>query len=110
MATDSRKLIHELRPTPSREETSATSINIRRGWQNLTSPNSLSIEFKRTIRVSDNNNTNDLPPSLGSFPLYQTSDYLETLPLPMAAKGGYFLPMHRMSCPHSCTNYVLTAL
>jgi len=53
------------------------------------------VSFQRTVRVSDNNSTNNLPPSLGQFPIFNTSDHKNTLPPSMAAKGGYFLPMHR---------------
>jgi hypothetical protein len=56
----------------------------------------LVIEFKRTIRVPDNNDTNELPPDEGSFPLYKVDDYAEELPLNMAQKGGLFIPMYRM--------------
>lgn len=60
----------------------------------------LNIAFKRTYRVSTcrvsgNDSINDLPPDVGNFPLYKVSDYKNTLPSEMAAKGGYFLPMYR---------------
>jgi hypothetical protein len=74
-------------------------INIRREWDMPRDQVTLTVGFKRTIRVSDNDSTNDLPPDLGSLPLYKTSDYEKTLPSQMAAKGGYFLPMHREYCP-----------
>lgn len=57
----------------------------------------LDISFHRTIRVPDNGNSNHLPPSLGTFPLYKTNDYVNKLPKAMAAKGGVFLPMYRES-------------
>jgi hypothetical protein len=53
------------------------------------------ISFERTVRVSDNDSENNLPPSLGQFPIFDTSAYKKTLPPVIAAKGGYFLPMHR---------------
>ena len=34
----------------------------------------LTISFKRTVRVADNDEENDLPPDLGSFPIYSTED------------------------------------
>ena len=65
------------------------------------------ISFERTVRVSDNGSENDLPPSLGHFPIFDTSNYEKTLPSPMAAKGGYFLPMHRMFRFHLHRDHVL---
>ncbi|KAM0364482.1 hypothetical protein ACHAPZ_010901 [Fusarium culmorum] len=56
----------------------------------------LEISFKRTVRVPDNDDTNNLPPDAGSFPLYKVDDYAETLPLSMTQKGGLFIPMYRM--------------
>ncbi|PTD02116.1 hypothetical protein FCULG_00012190, partial [Fusarium culmorum] len=55
----------------------------------------LEISFKRTVRVPDNDDTNNLPPDAGSFPLYKVDDYAETLPLSMAQKGGLFIPMYQ---------------
>ncbi|KAG8355558.1 hypothetical protein FVEN_g6453 [Fusarium venenatum] len=55
----------------------------------------LTISFKRTIRVSDNKSTNDLPPDMGEFPLSKMDDYAETIPLSMAEKGGVFIPMYQ---------------
>jgi len=98
MSTYSPELRHDL---CSRR---GSSIKVHREWHT----SDLSISFQRTVRVSDNNSTNDLPPDLGSFPLFETSDYQETLPSQIAAKGGYLLPMHRKCCPHLCADYVLT--
>ncbi|OQO11829.1 hypothetical protein B0A48_03556 [Cryoendolithus antarcticus] len=55
----------------------------------------LHISFKRTIRVSDNDGTADLPPDLGNFPLYDVSKYSETLSEDVSVKGGYFFPMYQ---------------
>jgi hypothetical protein len=55
----------------------------------------LEISFKRTVRVSDNGETNALPPSLGSFPIYSTEKYASKLPTYMAGKKGFFIPMYR---------------
>jgi hypothetical protein len=55
----------------------------------------LTITFKRTVRVPDNDQTTALPPDLGSFPLFKVDDYAESLPDNMARKGGLFLPMYR---------------
>jgi hypothetical protein len=83
-----RQLVHELVPE---------GITIHREGD-LKIASSLQASFQRTVRVSDNNTTNKLPPSLGNFPLFETSDY-ENLPRAMKAKGGYFLPMHRTYSP-----------
>lgn len=53
------------------------------------------ISFERTIRVSDNENASDLPPSLGKFPLYHVKNYADKLPPHMASNGGLFMPMYR---------------
>lgn len=55
----------------------------------------LTITFHRTLRIPDNIQTNNLPPSLGHFPLYQVEDYAAKLPQAMAQKGGVFFPMYR---------------
>lgn len=80
----SPQLVHKLGPK---------GIKIHREGMSDTQ-SSLEISFERTIRVSDNNTTNNLPPSLGSFPLFEASAY-KGLPSVMRAKGGYFFPMHR---------------
>ncbi len=54
----------------------------------------LSISFKRTVRVADNGPKNELPPDLGSFPIYRTKDFETQLPEHMAGKEGYFIPMY----------------
>ena len=55
---------------------------------------SLGISFRRTIRVPDNDGTVDLPPDMGSFPLYKVKDYKDKLPENMVQKGGLFMPIH----------------
>lgn len=57
----------------------------------------LSISFKRTVRVADNGSKNELPPDLGSLPIYRTKDFETQLPEHMAGKKGYFIPMYRES-------------
>ena len=59
----------------------------------------LDISFQRTIRVPDGKGDSELPPGMGTFPLYSVTDYAEKMPKEMAAKGGLFLPMYRMSSP-----------
>lgn len=58
-------------------------------------PQGLEISFHRTIRVPDNEQVSQLPPSLGSFPLYKTQDYASSLPQDMVEKGGVFFPMYQ---------------
>ena len=59
----------------------------------------LDISFQRTIRVPDGKGDSELPPGMGTFPLYAVTDYAEKMPREMAAKGGLFLPMYRMFFP-----------
>jgi len=85
MSTEtSRQLVHKLGPE---------GIKVHREG-NAYKKSSLEICFQRTVRVSDNNTTNDLPPDLGEFPVFEASAY-ESLPKAMKAKGGYLIPMHR---------------
>lgn len=53
------------------------------------------ISFERTLRVPDNQVVNNLPPSLGQFPLFSVADYKSRMPAEMASKGGIFLPMYQ---------------
>jgi hypothetical protein len=55
----------------------------------------LRITFHRTIRIPDYDKVNNLPPSMGFFPLYHVKDYVQTLPQLMVAKGGLFVYMHQ---------------
>ena len=55
----------------------------------------ITFSFQRTVRVADNGETNALPPSLGSFPIYRTIDYVKSLPEHIAGKPGFFVPMYR---------------
>jgi hypothetical protein len=85
MSDQARYLVHELH---------SDGISIRRKGS-ASHAGALQVSFERTVRVSDNDTENDLPPGLGSFPLFEASAYKD-LPSAMKAKGGYFLPMHRM--------------
>ena len=55
----------------------------------------LNIRFHRTIRIPDDDQTYNLPASLGTFPLFNVTDYTNTLPQDVVEKGGFFLPMYR---------------
>lgn len=57
-------------------------------------PQSLSITFQRTLRVSDNAATNALPPGLGRFPILSATN-LPKLPSAMAKKGDFLIPMYQ---------------
>jgi hypothetical protein len=104
MSDHSKKLAHELGGYEwFGTKCHNSMIRIYPGGKN-SSMADLWVSLERTVRVSDNGDENDLPPSLGHFPIFDTSDYKKTLPSPMAAKGGYFLPVHRMCRPHLCAN------
>lgn len=62
-----------------------------------TDGHSVTINFKRTVRVPDNNQVSKLPPDLGNFSLYKVKDYAHNLPTEMTQKGGLFLPIYRTS-------------
>ena len=50
----------------------------------------LSLSFRRTIRVPDNQQASHLPPDLGKFPLSKVSDHEQELPAAIVTKGGLF--------------------
>ncbi|KAK3377973.1 hypothetical protein B0H63DRAFT_478477 [Podospora didyma] len=54
----------------------------------------LTISFRRTIRVPDNEHVSELPPDLGPFPLFRVKDFVKSLPSEMVAKGGLLFPMY----------------
>lgn len=49
------------------------------------------MSLRRTIRGPENKKSFELPPDLGTFPIYSVSDYKDQLPESLAAKGGVFL-------------------
>ncbi|KAK2846370.1 hypothetical protein FQN49_005792 [Arthroderma sp. PD_2] len=53
----------------------------------------LRMEFQRTTRMPDDQKLHHLPASLGSFRLYNVSDYSDRLPEDIVKAGGVFLPM-----------------
>lgn len=55
----------------------------------------LNISFRRTVRVPDNDQDYELPPDLGSFPIYNVQDYASKLPASVVKKGGVFIPIYR---------------
>jgi hypothetical protein len=55
----------------------------------------LLISFMRTVRVPEDKENYDLPPGLGSFPIFDVRPFSSRLPASMVAQGGLFLPMYR---------------
>lgn len=54
---------------------------------------SFSLDFQRTLRIPDSNETYHLPPGLGRFPLRHAEDYPASLPAHTASRGGVILPL-----------------
>jgi hypothetical protein len=54
---------------------------------------SFSIDFQRTLRIPDSEETYSLPPGLGAFPLRHVEDHAKRLPSPTRDRGGVILPM-----------------
>ncbi len=55
----------------------------------------LGIDFQRTLRIPDDDNSYPLPPGLGSFPLRHVDDYAEKVPARWLQHGGVMLPMYQ---------------
>lgn len=53
----------------------------------------LKIEFQRTLRIPDTDQTYHLPPGLGRFPLRHLDDHAGRLPAAWRRRGGVMLPM-----------------
>jgi hypothetical protein len=77
--------------TPS-AKVSAAYISVGKGED----PDLL-ISFIRTVRVPEDSKTYDLPPGLGSFPMFDIRPFSSSLPPSMVAQGGLFFPMYRKS-------------
>ncbi|KAE9374216.1 hypothetical protein N431DRAFT_543615 [Stipitochalara longipes BDJ] len=88
MATENRLSVNLGKPLP--DLNAHKCLYVHQGNER----NALTISFKRTVRVPDNETTYQLPPNLGSFPLYNVAHYKETLPESMMLKGGCFMPVH----------------
>ena len=54
---------------------------------------SFSIDFQRTLRIPDTDESYSLPPGLGSFPLRHVEDYPDKLSAQSTSRGGVILPM-----------------
>ncbi|KAJ8594269.1 hypothetical protein M405DRAFT_838674, partial [Rhizopogon salebrosus TDB-379] len=70
-------------------------INEGSAASNLVIDDSLTISFQRTIRVPETQEPNNLPPGLGSFPLYNVAEFAHVLPQDMVEKGGLFFAMYQ---------------
>lgn len=55
----------------------------------------LSIEFQRTLRIPDDDQTYPLPPGLGRFPLEHVDDFAANVPGRWLHRGGVMLPMYQ---------------
>ena len=55
----------------------------------------LSISFKRTLRIPDDGHDYPLPPALGCFPLRRVRDYPGRVPQKWLEQGGIFLPLYQ---------------
>lgn len=53
----------------------------------------LHVNLHRTVKVRDNNESSNLPPSLGTFEIYKVSDYLDKCPKTWS-KDDCFIAMH----------------
>lgn len=53
------------------------------------------IEFRRTLRIPDDNRAYPLPPGLDSFPVEHVDDYASKLPEIWRQHGGVFFPMYQ---------------
>jgi hypothetical protein len=78
---------------------SAGSIGVARGKDP-----ELFISFMRTVRVPEDSKNYDLPPGLGSFPIFDIRPFSHSLPPSMVTQGGLFLPMYRKSSILSSRN------
>ncbi|MDG4650166.1 hypothetical protein P6F26_17085 [Roseibacterium sp. SDUM158017] len=54
---------------------------------------SFSIDFRRTLRIPDSDETYPLPPGLGRFPIRHVEDHADSLPGDTTSRGGVILPM-----------------
>ena len=55
----------------------------------------LTIEFQRTLRIPDDENTYPLPPGLGQFPVQHVDDFASNVPSSWLQRGGVMLPMYQ---------------
>lgn len=51
------------------------------------------LDFQRTLRIPDSEQTYALPPGFGAFPLRHAEDFVGTLPVATRTRGGVILPI-----------------
>ncbi|GGZ84174.1 hypothetical protein ACFOOM_14780 [Streptomyces echinoruber] len=66
---------------------------VRVDGNTLRLPGGVAVRFVRTLRLPETG-THPLPPGLGEFPLRRVSDFPDTAPERMRARGGVLLPMY----------------
>ncbi|KAK6517335.1 hypothetical protein TWF281_003992 [Arthrobotrys megalospora] len=76
--------------------TKPMSLRLESKNQVIRVDHNLEISFRRTIRVPDNQQVNNLPPDLGALTLTNVSHVASRLPDSMRVKAGLLLPMHRI--------------
>jgi len=55
----------------------------------------LQLDFQRTLRIPDDQQSHLLPPGLGAFPLRHVDDGTDRMPAAWKSRGGVMLPMHQ---------------
>lgn len=55
----------------------------------------LEIEFQRTLRIPDDDNTYPLPPGLGAFPVKHVDDFKDKVSDDTLKRGGVMIPMYQ---------------
>jgi hypothetical protein len=75
-------------------------IELKKNGLRISSPEldrraGFTINFQRTLRIPDDDNTYPLPPGLGSFPLRHVDDFAERVPEHWRRHGGLLLPMYQ---------------
>ena len=63
----------------------------------------LTIEFQRTLRIPDDENTYPLPPGLGRFPVRHVDDHAAEVPAQWLQRGGAMLTMYQSEA--MCLNF-----
>ena len=53
------------------------------------------VSFQRTLRIPDDGQQYPLPPGLGEFPIYRSSDYADRLPDGWRGDNSVFIPMYQ---------------
>jgi hypothetical protein len=64
----------------------------------------LAVEFQRTLRIPDDDNSYPLPPGLGRFPLRHVDDFAARVPERWIEHGGVMFPMYQSEAMWICFN------